>query len=276
MVLHSSERSELSTNSYPRCEHLKGWRVFECEHGNVVHVPLTCRACGPCVARRMASLEARIIRGVLESGADRVYFLTLTSLPGATWAEIMRAWQKMASWIRRRYPAMQYACRKDVGASGVNYHLHVVMVHAGYIDQQLYSSKWAALVGAPVVWIRRLRGKGVRDVAQYVTKYVTQVGGVQVTGSNAHDYNAARKLFTFSKGFGGKGKGGAVVSGHLGPFSTQSRIMAYGRDGRFALAGQWSDASCECFGQMRLMLPVGMGYVSMLEWYAESARRSGA
>lgn len=129
-------------------------------------------------------MVARIGNGL--EGKPNSAMLTLTSVPGTTWPEFMRAWSHMVKMLRNTSPELQYAACKEEGSKTGMRHLHVVLLNLNYTPQSAIAWKWRQLTGAHVVRIERLR----TDRAHYyVAKYVSK------------DLDAARKHVTFSRGF---------------------------------------------------------------------------
>lgn len=146
-----------------------GWVTAECDHGTRIHVPMTCGRCPPCLARRAWTHACRVEYGIgVASPAAKI---ELTSRPGTTWPQIMRAWQSMARALRRRAPELQYAAVKESGHQNGMKHLHVVCVGWSFVSQPEISDLWKRYLGAYVVWVRRINpSEGARYVSKYLTK----------------------------------------------------------------------------------------------------------
>lgn len=166
------------------CENPRGWLWMRCPHGTDVVVPMKCGKCDACLQRRRAKHIARICYGIYEFGPAAK--LELTSRPGATWKEIMRAWSKMIARIRETVPDAQYAAVKEAGPDTGMLHLHVIVVRWKYILQRQLSSWWDDFMGAPVVWVRKVDSS---NAVYYVTKHITK------------DVARMRNAVTYSRGF---------------------------------------------------------------------------
>jgi hypothetical protein len=104
----------------------------------------------------------------MESQSDRAAFLTLTTKPGLTWPQIMRAFSKFIRALRRRSPDLAYAAIKQEGLKRGMKHLHVLLLNWEYRDQRDLSALWARYTDSPIVDIRKLRGS---NATGYVAHY---------------------------------------------------------------------------------------------------------
>jgi len=115
--------------------------------------------------------------------------LTLTSRPGTTVRELMRAWNRFRGWLRRRLPELAYAAVKERGTLHGMLHLHIIVTGWTYITQGELSEMWRKFTrGAFRVDIRRLYGDD-DSLASYVAKYLAKALGDR----------AARKSVTYSR-----------------------------------------------------------------------------
>lgn len=136
--------------------------------------PLTCRSwsCPSCAPKRRRKLIAEAMEG------QPTRFVTLTvnpnwfGSPEERGAKIARAWRDYVRWFRLKYPKreLQYLVVLELTRLGEP-HLHIVC-RSGWIDQKELSKWMAKSIGAPVVDIRIVKGK--KDVAKYVTKYISK------------------------------------------------------------------------------------------------------
>lgn len=146
-----------------------GWVSAECDHGSRIHVPMTCGRCGPCLERRAWTHRCRIHYAVGRDGPASM--LTLTSRPGTTWPQIMRAWQSLVRTLRRDAPSLEYVCVKEFGPDRHMKHLHIITLHPSYIPQATLSQLWSKYLGAPIVWITHVDpARGATELAKYLTK----------------------------------------------------------------------------------------------------------
>ena len=127
---------------------------------------------------------ARIANGL--SGRPNSALLTLTTAPGTSWIQTMRAWQHMVKYLRQTSPHLEYAACKEEGSNSGMRHLHIILLNLNYTPQHLIAKRWRELTGAFIVRVERLRSD---RAAVYVAKYISK------------DLDAARKHVTYSKGY---------------------------------------------------------------------------
>ncbi|MBA7633563.1 hypothetical protein ES703_41131 [subsurface metagenome] len=102
--------------------------------------------------------------------------LTVTSLPGADWPHVMRAWSHLVRQIRKVAPATQYAVIKEVGPDTGMLHLHAILLFSKYLPQSDLSNWWEHYSGASIVDIRGITSAGsIRYLAKHITKQVDQL-----------------------------------------------------------------------------------------------------
>lgn len=141
--------------------------------GDVMHVePLKCRSWGCSYCRPMRS---RQLRGLAMRGRPDT-FLTLTVNPSHGDGPDDRARQLRASWVYLRRAARKRYGYKKLAFLAVfertkkgEPHLHILM-RVKWLDQNWISEVMAARMNAPVVDIRRVKGR--KAAAAYVSKYV--------------------------------------------------------------------------------------------------------
>jgi len=132
---------------------------------------------------------AKIAQGA--EGAGWLSFMTLTTVPGSTWPEIMSSFSTLVRRMRQS-TALEYAAVKETGQGGMK-HLHVLLKGVAWVSQAWLSTTWKALTGAWNVDIRRCSGKKpVGYMAKYMAKGLEMIGGT------------LKKLITFSKGWAEK------------------------------------------------------------------------
>lgn len=175
------------------CASPAGWRGVAHECGMQGAAPNRCRHCEPC--RRFRRLgHFRRIKGALadESALQRAAFLTLTSTPGTTVADMMAAVKRFIAWLRRTQGQdFEYAAIKERGKRSGMLHLHIVVLNWGFVPQAVLSREWERLSGAFRVDIRRLYGSPA-SAAGYVAGYVAKAMG---------EGEAWGKAVTYSRGF---------------------------------------------------------------------------
>jgi len=88
---------------------------------------------------------------------------------------INRAWNKLRSWLRRRYGDFEFLRVLEVTKAG-RPHLHVLIAGIKWIPQSELSQVWYSYGGGRVVYVRRIRGASIKARA-YVLKYVNKTLG---------------------------------------------------------------------------------------------------
>lgn len=163
------ESANSSSNPGTKCYSPRGWLRVECAHGAIYWKPLRCRACEGCYAAKTRAITARVLFGM--DGAAYASLMTLTTRPGTSWPDIMKAWTSLIKWVRKHYGGAEYAVVKEEGSRNGMRHLHAVITGPAFIPHAALSAAWRERVGAFVVDIRRIRAGGV---AGYVAKYVAK------------------------------------------------------------------------------------------------------
>jgi len=175
------------------CQSPRGWRVVSCPHGSLVWVPSRCRRCDGCAELRRRRIARRIRMGLrlLDPSSSTAAMLTLTTRPRTSPRSLMRYWNAMRQWLRRRLPDLEYVAVKEYGSLSGMIHLHVIVTGWVYIHQSELSDAWRRLAdGAFRVDIRRLYGP--EDLAaRYAAKYVAKALGSRYS----------RKVVTYSRGW---------------------------------------------------------------------------
>lgn len=142
-----------------------------------VATPLYCRSwgCPECQPTRKRQLVA------LAASGDPTTFITLTVRPDVIRTQTSRARALVAAWrvvVRRAkkkysYRSIPYLAVFEATKAGEP-HLHI-LARVRWIDQAWLSRQMRDLVNAPIVDIRRVKGK--RMIASYITKYVGKEPG---------------------------------------------------------------------------------------------------
>lgn len=145
------------------------------QQGAVVSViKLSCRSwgCPDCAKLR----RAQLVREAKEGKPER--FLTLTVNPHWFSSPEERARKLVAAWrlIRRRFLKLRKGNKCEFMAIFEltklgEPHLHI-MQRGSYMSQKWLSAQMEELMGAPIVDIRAVRGRG--KVAEYVSKYISK------------------------------------------------------------------------------------------------------
>lgn len=142
-----------------------------------VATPLYCRSwgCPECQPARKRQLVA------LAASGRPTSFITLTVRPDVRRTKTSRARALVAAWrvvVRRAkkkysYRSIPYLAVFEATKAGEP-HLHI-LARVRWIDQRWLSAQMRSLIDAPIVDIRRVKGK--RMIAQYIAKYVGKEPG---------------------------------------------------------------------------------------------------
>lgn len=149
-------------------------------------IPLKCRCwhCDLCRPARRARLEAEA-----RAGAPTL-FITLTSRrrPGRSPSEaaraLVRAWRTVRQEYLKRHgkSSLHFLAVFEATKQGWP-HLHIV-ARARWVDQRWLSKRMGALIGSPIVDVRRVKSPG--QVAAYVSKYI---------GKNPHRFEGVKRYW---------------------------------------------------------------------------------
>ncbi|HDZ44103.1 MAG TPA: hypothetical protein ENH80_09195 [Phycisphaerae bacterium] len=150
------------------------WSLVKKEFKLTTVIPLRCRCwhCDECRPLRTYQLVSDAKRG------DPDLFITLTSRrrPGLTPDEaavlLAHAWRKVrAAYLRVHGPlSLEFLAVFERTKKGWP-HIHIV-ARCHWLDQKWLSHQMDALIGSPVVDVRRVHGKS--KVAAYISKYISK------------------------------------------------------------------------------------------------------
>jgi len=154
------------------CMFCAEWSLVKRLQPGIIVIPLRCRcwSCEYCRPWRAAQL-------VQEAKAGKPnLFITLTSRyqtnrsPAAAARDLVRAWRQVrAEYLKKHGPgSLPFLAVFEATKRGWP-HLHIV-ARARWVDQGWLSKRMAALIGSPVVDVRRVKGLG--QLAAYVAKYI--------------------------------------------------------------------------------------------------------
>jgi len=194
---------------------------------------MRCKRCVGCLRWKTNRVIAQALVG-LDGENSWKSFVTLTSLPGASWSRVMRAFQRLVRWMRSTYGSVEYAAIKQEGSSTGMKHLHCLLLGPKWVPYVILSRKWQSLSGAWSVDIQRV---GSLSVAGYVARYIGQGMGVLVG-----------KAVTFSKGWVRSIKP-VLLEVRVDIGEPRARVWA-ARTGGGTLIERWGPhGECECPGR---------------------------
>ena len=112
---------------------------------------------------------------------------------------IKRAWNKLRSWIIKRYGEFEFLVVLEVTKKG-RPHLHVLISGIKWINQAELSKIWEKYGGGEVVYIKRVYNRNNVKVCRYVLKYVNKTLRMENKEFSALLFASNRRLFSLSKG----------------------------------------------------------------------------
>ena len=112
---------------------------------------------------------------------------------------INRAWNKLRSWLRKRYGDFEFLRVLEVTKKG-RPHLHVLISGIKWINQGKLSEIWEKYGGGEVVYIKRVYNRNNVKVCRYVLKYVNKTLNRENREFSALLFASNRRLFGLSKG----------------------------------------------------------------------------
>lgn len=106
-----------------------------------------------------------------EAHGERCCYVVLTTLPGATVADLHRWWRALVKQIGRRWGHVEYHAIAEVGELHGMLHLDVLW-RGPYVDQRWLAERWGALSGAHFVRVERVKwgAAGRRGLTRYHAK----------------------------------------------------------------------------------------------------------
>ncbi len=149
-------------------------------------VPLRCRCwtCEDCRPGRKARLAAEA-----RAGSPTV-FITLTTRrrsrgdPDQAARDLVAAWRTVRLEYLKQHGKRSLDFLAVFEATKLGWpHLHIV-ARAKWVDQRWLSRRMKALIGAPIVDVRRIKNQ--RQIAAYVTKYI---------GKNPHRFAGVKRYW---------------------------------------------------------------------------------
>jgi len=176
---------------------------------------------------------------------------TFTSRPGSTWADVMKAWQRLLLYLRRKYGLRcEYVAVKEAGGKTGMLHLHCILLGWRWVPWAAVSAEWERLTGAWHVWVSAIRTSSQSEIARYLSKYLTKEAMV-----------GARKAVTYSEQWPRREwQRPAMFDVTMYSEAPVPRPIVAETD-RGLLVEHWgAHGSCECFGGV--MLPCVSGGVN--------------
>jgi hypothetical protein len=112
---------------------------------------------------------------------------------------INRAWNKLRSWLVRRYGEFDFLRVLEVTEKG-RPHLHVLLSGIKWISQAELSDMWQKYGGGEVVYIKKVYNRNNVKICRYVLKYVNKTLRMENRRFSALLFASNRRLFGLSDG----------------------------------------------------------------------------
>ena len=112
---------------------------------------------------------------------------------------INKAWNKLRSWIRRRYGDFEFFRILEVTRAG-RPHLHILISGIRWIPQKELSEIWSKYGGGKVVYIKRVWNQSNLKACNYVMKYVKKSLNEKNKVYSALLFATNARLFGISRG----------------------------------------------------------------------------
>ena len=84
-----------------------------------------------------------------------------------------KAWNKLRSWLYRRYGRFEYFWCREIHESG-RPHLHILISGIHWISQAELSDVWQKYGGGHRVWVRRIQNRDSIKASRYAMKYLNK------------------------------------------------------------------------------------------------------
>lgn len=114
-------------------------------------------------------------------------------------ALIKKGWNRLRSWLRRRYGDFEYFQVMEIQKSG-RPHLHVLLSGVHWIDHAELSDVWSSYGCGEIVYLKQVDSANQIRMSSYVLKYVNKTLNESDKAFSAVLFSSNRRLFSMSKG----------------------------------------------------------------------------
>jgi hypothetical protein len=114
-------------------------------------------------------------------------------------ALIKKGWNRLRSWLRRRYGDFDYFQVMEIQKSG-RPHLHVLLSGIHWIDHAELSDIWGSYGCGEIVYLKQVDSENQIRMSSYVLKYVNKTLREEDKAFSAVLFASNRRLFSMSKG----------------------------------------------------------------------------
>jgi hypothetical protein len=112
---------------------------------------------------------------------------------------LKKGWNRLHSWLRRRYGDFPYFQVMEIQKSG-RPHLHVLMSGIHWIDHVELSDVWSSYGCGEIVYLKRVDSESQIKMSSYVLKYVNKTLSSEDKAFSAVLFASNKRLFSMSRG----------------------------------------------------------------------------
>lgn len=112
---------------------------------------------------------------------------------------IVRAWNKLRSWLKKRYGSFEFLRVLEVQKSG-RPHLHILLSGIKWISHQELSDVWSKYGAGEVVYLKSVYGRSNLKATAYVLKYVNKTLSNVDKKYSALLFASNKRVFGLSRG----------------------------------------------------------------------------
>ena len=113
---------------------------------------------------------------------------------------LQKGWNRLNSWIRRRYGEFLYFKVLEIGKEGHRPHFHVLLSGVKWIDQSELSDLWESYGCGKIVYVKSVNNRNRVKMCSYVLKYVNKSINSENKSYSAVLFASNKRLFAMSKG----------------------------------------------------------------------------
>jgi hypothetical protein len=114
-------------------------------------------------------------------------------------ALLQKGWNRLRSWIRRRYGDFEYFKVMEIQKSG-RPHYHILLSGVKWIGQGELSDLWSSYGCGEIVYVKSVNNRNRVRMCAYVMKYVNKTLNSENKSYSAVLFASNRRLFAMSKG----------------------------------------------------------------------------
>ncbi|MDM7920586.1 MAG: hypothetical protein QUS12_15705, partial [Methanosarcina sp.] len=112
---------------------------------------------------------------------------------------LKKGWNRLRSWLRRRYGDFDYFQVMEIQKSG-RPHLHVLLSGIHWIDHSELSGVWSSYGCGEIVYLKQVDSGNQIKMSSYVLKYVNKTLKAEDKAFSAVLFASNKRLFSMSQG----------------------------------------------------------------------------